>query len=152
MIDNREVDSEVPDIISNLQGNTLLVYWYMLRNTRPLGAREIQRGIGLSSSSLALHHLNKLIDLGLVGKNKHGSYIIKKRIKPGLLRFFVGSGKMLIPRFMFYAIFNTGLLISCLILFSSVLNAISVVLLLSLFICTLIFWVETFRMWQSQPL
>lgn len=152
MINNKEEDSENPDTLSNLHGNTLLIYWYMLRNTRPHGLREIQRGIGLSSSSLALHHLNKLTDHGLVGKNKHGSYIIKKRIKPGLLRFFVGSGKMLIPRFMFYAIFSTGLLISCLIFFSSVLNAMSVVLFLTLFIFTLIFWVETFRMWQSQPL
>ncbi|MDF1540002.1 MAG: hypothetical protein P1Q69_13985 [Candidatus Thorarchaeota archaeon] len=150
--DDNKLISELGEVENQLKGNTLLVYWYMLRCMKPLGAREIQRAVRLSSSSLALHHLNKLIELKLVGKDQFGSFIIIKAVRPGLLGFFIGSGRMFIPRFVLYAFFNTGLLISCTILFSSRLDAVSIILLASLVVTTLVFWFETFKMWKTQPL
>jgi hypothetical protein len=143
---------ELSDVDDHLRGNTLVVYWCMLRSNKPLGAREIQRAVGLSSSSLALHHLNKLIELGLVGKDKDGAYVVAKRVKSGLLGFFVGTGRLLLPRFVLYAVFFTGLLISSLLVFVSRFDAVLVTLLVSLAIATLIFWFETVRMWKAQPL
>jgi len=52
-----------------LKGKTLKVYWYMLQQpSRSVGVREIQRALRFSSPSVALHHLEKLEDLGLVQK------------------------------------------------------------------------------------
>ena len=54
---------------SMLKGKTLKVYWYMLQQpNRSVGVREIQRALRFSSPSVALHHLEKLEDLGLVQK------------------------------------------------------------------------------------
>ena len=44
---NKPSDEE---LVGDLKGNTLLIYWYMIRANKPLGAREIQRNTGLSSS------------------------------------------------------------------------------------------------------
>jgi len=67
---------------SNLKGKALLVYWYLLR--RPdfkAGVREIQRSLGFSSPSIAIHHLNKLVNLGLVEKTKTGEHILVQEVK-----------------------------------------------------------------------
>jgi len=139
-------------IESELKGNTLRIYWLMLRDNRPLRAREIQRLLDLSSSSLALHHLNKLIDLNLVTTNAEGYYIIKHTIRPGLLGLFTGTGYLFVPRFIFYATLNTALLISCLYVFRGLFDAAILLLLLVLLINCIILWVETIRLWRLQPL
>ncbi len=140
------------DAASNLHGNTLLVYWYMLKENRPHSSREIQRGAGLSSSSLALHHLNKLIELGVVGLDKDGGYVVIQRVSSGILSLFAGSGRFFIPRFLFYASFFTALLISSIIVFWGQPNALTILLILSLFLSSLVFWFETARILRIQPL
>jgi hypothetical protein len=136
----------------DLQGNTLIVYWFLLRSDETFSAREIQRRTGISSSSLALHHLNKLIDLGLVKKDNHGEYSVAKRVNPGLLSLFSGQGKSFIPRFVFYAALSSGLLLSSVYLFYYRLSTASVLLILSMAIFTIIFWGESFRIWRKQPI
>ena len=51
---------------SELKGVTLRVYWHILgsENKENIGVRRIQRELGLSSPSVALHHLEKLRTLG----------------------------------------------------------------------------------------
>ena len=44
----------------------------------PVGAREVQRDLGLSSPSVAWHHLEKLRELGLLRKNARGEYTLAK--------------------------------------------------------------------------
>jgi len=139
-------------IATELKGNTLLIYWLLLRQSSPLRAREIQRLVGLSSSSLALHHLSKLIDLGLVTTDNDGYYILKRRIRPGLLSLFVGSGVLFVPRFVFYGALNTTLLVSCLYIFGWQINSAIMLLILVLIINCIIFWRESIRMWRLQPL
>ena len=57
-------------VASELKGNTLRVYWQLLRSSRgAVGVREVQRSLGFSSPALAAYHLNKLEELGLVRKN-----------------------------------------------------------------------------------
>ncbi len=145
-------DSHLEHIASELKGNTLIIYWFMLRNNCPHSAREIQRRVKLSSSSLALHHLNKLIDLKLVKRNGDGLYIVAQSIRPGLLSFFAGSGRLFVPRFTFYAVFNSLLLISSTYLFWNHLDAASIILLISLSVSSAVFWLESFRLWRIQPL
>jgi predicted DNA-binding transcriptional regulator len=56
-----------------LTGTTLRVYRYLYRMGKPCGIREIQRGLGLSSSSVALYHVRKLLDAGLIREDVHES-------------------------------------------------------------------------------
>ncbi len=133
-----------------LKGNTLLVYWYLLRHNKPYSAREIQRSVGISSTSLALHHLNKLIELGLVGTDD-GQYIVTKKISPGLLSLFVGSGRFFIPRFVFYSVFTSSVLAACIFLFWPYPSTESVLLVIMLSIVSVVFWVESFKLWKIQP-
>jgi len=135
-----------------LKGNTLLVYWYMIRANKPLGAREIQRKIGLSSSSLALHHLKKLIELGLVKTDKYGQYIVARRVAPGLLSMYIGTGRLFAPRFVLYALFFSSIFVSSIFLLFTRIDAVSVLLLIVSFFASAIFWHETYKVWGVQPL
>lgn len=153
-MNSNDIPSETDlDMLSkDLKGNSLFIYWFLMRNDRPFGAREIQRKVGLSSSSLALHHLNKLIELGLVKTNRDGQYLLATKIRPGILSLFVGTGILFMPRFAFYAIFMTGLLISSLIALPFPTDTVGVLYIFTLIFCTLVFWLETCRIWRLQPL
>lgn len=144
-------DDSLETVANELKGNTLLIYWYMIRKSRPHGAREIQRAVGLSSSSLALHHLNKLIELGLVATDRYGRYFVSQRIAPGMMSLFVGTGRFFIPRFVLYAIFFTAIFVSSAYVFIPRIDSPSVLLLFVSVVAGLIFWYEGLRMWRSQP-
>ncbi len=95
------------DIESHLRGNTLRVYWLILSEGRPVGVREIQRRLGMSSPSVASHHLNKLEELQLVERLFDGSYQLKALVKVGVLRSFMAVRGVLLPRYVFYSVFFT---------------------------------------------
>lgn len=61
-----EKDTKKGDEAFKLTGTTLRVYRYLYRMGKPCGIREIQRGLALSSSSVALYHVRKLLDAGLI--------------------------------------------------------------------------------------
>ncbi len=83
-----------------LRGLTLKVYKYILQNDRPVGIREVQRGLNLSSPTLALYHMNKLEEAGLIKKEADG-YVADRIILQNLIRL----RRVLIPRNFFYMIF-----------------------------------------------
>jgi DNA-binding Lrp family transcriptional regulator len=83
-----------------LRGLTLKVYKYILQNNKPVGIREVQRGLNLSSPTLALYHMNKLEEAGLIKKEADG-YVADRIILQNLIRL----RRVLIPRNFFYMIF-----------------------------------------------
>lgn len=83
-----------------LRGLTLKVYKYILQKDRPVGIREVQRGLNLSSPTLALYHMNKLEEAGLIKKEAAG-YVADRIILQNLIRL----RRVLIPRNFFYMIF-----------------------------------------------
>jgi DNA-binding transcriptional ArsR family regulator len=83
-----------------LRGLTLKVYRFILRNGDPSGIREIQRALKLSSPTLALYHVNKLEEAGLVRKHETG-YVADRIV----LENYVRLKRTLIPRFFFYTVF-----------------------------------------------
>jgi DNA-binding Lrp family transcriptional regulator len=83
-----------------LRGLTLKVYKFVLRSEKPVGIREVQRALNLSSPTLALYHMNKLEEAGLIKKESNG-YIADRVILENLIRF----RRILIPRNFFYMIF-----------------------------------------------
>lgn len=83
-----------------LTGKTLKVYRCVLKQGKPIGVREVQRVLKLSSPALASYHLNKLEESGLLKQTSEG-YVIEKMI----LDNFVKLRKLLVPKYLFYSIF-----------------------------------------------
>jgi DNA-binding transcriptional ArsR family regulator len=88
-----------------LKGTTLEVYRFLLKSSKPVGTRELQRALSLSSSSVATYHLTKLEDAGLL-KREAGGFSVSKY----LLENSIKVSKFLVPRYFFYAIFAVAVL------------------------------------------
>jgi predicted DNA-binding transcriptional regulator len=99
---------------SILTGTTLQVYRFLYKEGRPLGIREIQRGLGLSSPSVAQYHIRKLSSAGLV-KEEAGGYVVDKVVFENMLRI----RRSLIPVQVAYAAFYATMLAALVIIYSS---------------------------------
>lgn len=134
---------------AELKGNTLRVYWYVLKSGgSSVGVRETQRALNFSSPTLAAYHLDKLVDLHLVEK-KRGEYYLVKTVKVGVLKQFMKFGTLLLPRYVLYATFFTALLVFCIVRFDQV-SFWSVLTLIFGVLGTAIFWYETVRAWRER--
>jgi hypothetical protein len=91
-----------------LAGITLNVYLYVARKAKPVGPRDVTKGVNLSSPSVAYRHLQKLEDLDYLTKNEYGEYLLKRRAS---LRGMVWLGKRLAPKMYLYAAIFLGVLI-----------------------------------------
>jgi len=132
----------------DLQGRTLQVYLYLMRKDEPSGIREIQRELSLSSPSVANYQIEKLIDLGLVGKDNHGRYYLLHRVQVPALKAYVNVGKVMVPRLIFYAGFFTTLLGIYVVLFTNSLNIFAIAFGS---VGTALFWYEALRLWKASP-
>ncbi len=65
----------------------------------------------MSSPSTALYHLDKLRELGVTEKDEIGQYFLKEQVAVGTLRMFFRIGRLILPRYLFYAIFLTTALV-----------------------------------------
>lgn len=137
-------------VASELKGNTLRVYWHLLQSSKnSVGPRDVQRRLGFSSPALAVYHLDKLVELGLVEKAT-GEYHLSKIISVGMLKQFMRFRGFMIPRNMLYSTMFTTLLLFFLSQLKE-LNFYSVFALLFGLLGTAIFWHETIRTWLSKP-
>lgn len=135
---------------SVLKGNTLRVYWFLLRSSNGLvGARETQRALGFSSPALAVYHLEKLAELGLVEKT-NGEYRLVKAVNVGVLKQFVRFGAFMLPRHFLYATTFTTLLVFYLTQFRRI-DFYSVFALILGLLATGIMWYETVKAWKQKP-
>src|SRR6266571_7462148 len=103
LVEEREELSGRNDPEYVLRGKTLKVYLYLLRHKQARGVSEVQHALGFSSPSIAVHHLDKLLRLGVVSKDEFGSYILERKIDSSILQGFVNIGSLILPRFAFYA-------------------------------------------------
>jgi len=143
---------DLDKIESQLKGKTLLVYWYLLQQpSRTVGIRAVQRNLGFSSPSIAVHHLEKLNDLGLVEKKSTGEYVLKEEVKVGILKFFTHIGRVIIPRYFFYSILFSTMLAAYLTLAFIGQIGVNFYALLFAVIAIAAFWVETIRLWRAKP-
>jgi hypothetical protein len=90
-----------------LEGTTLWVYAFVVKEGKPVGPREVMRGANLSSPSTAYRQLQKLESLGLIQKNVYGAYIVREKAS---VSGHLWVGRNLVPRLMFYSLFFFGLL------------------------------------------
>jgi len=147
--------TSTPDLArieSELKGKTLLIYWQMLKAPdSKIGVREIQRTLKLSSPSVAAHHLEKLVSLGLADKSKTGEYFLKQEVKIGLLRFFMRLGHFLVPRYLFYSVWFSTMLTIYLIFYTqtgSIHNLVAIIFGVG---ASVVLWLETLRLWRAKP-
>ena len=147
--------SRGPDLAfleSELKGKTLLVYWYLLQQpTHTVGVREVQRSLNFSSPSIAVHHLQKLENLGLIEKKGTGEYVLEEEVKVGILRFFIRMGSFLVPRHLFYSVLFTTMLATYLVVSYIAQVLPSFYALAFGVIALIIFWIETIRLWRARP-
>ena len=137
-------------IESLLKGNTLRVYWHLLKTRNgSVGARETQRALKFSSPALAVYHLDKLVELGLAEKIG-GEYRLVKAVNVGVLKQFVRFGALMLPRHFFYATMFTTLLIFYLVQFRHV-DFYSTFALVITLLATGVTWYETLRVWKQKP-
>ena len=140
-------------IESQLKGKTLLVYWFMLKaQSSPVGVREIQRALDFSSPSVAAHHLDKLLSLGLIEKTMRGEYFLTREVKVGVLRFFTRLGRYLVPRYLFYSVWFSTMLVVYLVLYGHSGGIHNLVAIIFGVAACLILWFETIRLWTEKPL
>ena len=140
-------DSEaVQSIFTNKQ--RLRIYWYMLSKGDPAGVREIQRALGMSSPSVAHHHLGKLTEMGVVAQDEYGRYVLVRQVEVGILQGFSRVGRFMLPRFSFYAVFFSTLLGFYLMRYSDSLNIFAVLFSAS---AASVSWYETIRAWMNRP-
>lgn len=138
------------NVASNLKGNTLRVYWRLLRSSNGVvKVRETQRALGFSSPALALYHLEKLVELGLVEKIR-GEYHLMKLVSIGVLKQFMKVGTFVLPRYALYATLFSTLLLFYLSQLRDI-NFYSVFSLLFGILATGILWFETVRIWRQKP-
>jgi hypothetical protein len=138
-------------IEAELKGKTLLVYMHILKaGKETVGVREVQRALGFSSPSVAAYHFQKLQDLGLI-ENAYGDYRLIKEVKVGVLRSFVSLGGVMLPKFLFYAVLVTSMLVTFLIQFPPAPTRDYITTLVMGLIPAAIFWYETVKIWREMP-
>lgn len=137
-------------IASKLKGNTLRVYWYLLQSPKSsVDPRDIQKKLRFSSPALAVYHLEKLVELGLVEKVS-GQYRLTKIVNVGVLKQFLKFRGFLIPRYVLYATMFMTLFMFFLINLKEI-NFYSIFALIFGMLGIGILLYETARAWRSKP-
>lgn len=130
---------------SVIKGTTEEVYLYVLKAKKPVGIREIQRALNLSSPSVARYHISKLENAGLL-KQENSSYVVDKI----LLKHTVKINSFLIPRHLFYAFFAIiALIIELTVLRPAIVTSIYFFAVMVTATFVLILCYETVRTWLS---
>jgi len=137
---------------SEIHGTTLRVYWFLFKSAGAVGVRETQRALSMSSPSIALYHLEKLRELGVVEKDVQGEYALKQQVQVGTLKMFLKVGHLILPRYLFYAIFFTTATLAYAIqtiVQGGALEPVGVILGAT---ATGVSWYECARMWKERVL
>jgi hypothetical protein len=129
-----------------IRGNTLKVYLYLLKH----GAselREIQRGLDLSSASLASYHVGKLTEAGYVGQDEQGKYFAIKDASAKVLEGFSKVGPAVVPRLFFFSLLFT--ILAGFFSFEALYDRFTLYLILVVAAMVIVFWYETIVLWRK---
>ena len=135
-----------------LRGKAWNVYWLLLKNGHPMSVREVEKALRFSSPSVAQHHLEQLRQIGLVQKeNVGGNYRLVSEVKIGVLRHFIKLGRLVFPRYFFYALFSSAFYITYLTMFLENFTRENLFIISFGAIVSVIFWYEAIRVWRLKP-
>jgi len=133
-------------VSQEVRGNALKVYLYLLRHG-PSELRDVQRGVGLSSASLASYHLGKLSEAGFVTQDEHGRYCAVKEASDRVLEGYSRMGPAIVPQLFFFALLFT-ILVSFFSFEALYASSFTVYLVAVCAVMVLVFWYETVRLWR----
>ncbi len=134
------------DIISALSGTALRVFVYALKKGKDIGVRETHRDLGLKTASLAQYHLQRLEQLGLLGRTKNTKYFIQEEyenlrsLKIGILTEIYVFRGWLIPSLGMVAGFLAMSLIITLLFYFLISEAVAVGFTLTVMIIAIIYF------------
>ena len=131
-----------------LRGKTLKVYLYLLKQRKSVGIREVQRELSFSSPSIAAHHMDKLLRLGIVEQDQYSNYVLAKKVDPSVLQAFVNVGRFTLPRVGFYAAFFSTIAAAYIIQNMQLVDVYALIVGLG---AALVFWYEAWRAWRRKP-
>lgn len=137
------------NVEQKIKGRTLDVYLYILKKHDKVGVREVQRALEFSSSSLAVYHIDKLIELGIVDRDQYGRYFLVEKPSVNEMKPFMHIGRIVVPRLLFYAVIFSTLSAFYLLFGSSLSYALAVITVMT---AAGIFWYEAFTIWKAAPL
>jgi hypothetical protein len=129
-----------------IRGNTLKVYLYLLKHG-PCELREIQRGLDLSSASLASYHLGKLSEAGFAGQDEHGKYFAIREASAKVLEGYSRMGPAIVPQLFFFTLLFT--ILAAFFSYETFCNSdFTPYLIVVCSAMVLVFWYETIRLWR----
>ena len=95
-----------------LVGTTLTVYRYIYRMEKPQGIRDVQKGLEMSSPSVAQYHVKKLLQAGLI-REEEGGYVVDRNVFENVIRI----RRSVIPIQVAYSVFFATMLVALFVLF-----------------------------------
>jgi hypothetical protein len=130
-----------------IRGNTLKAYLYLLKHG-PSELREVQRGLELSSASLASYHLGKLIEANYVKQDEQGKYFAVKDASTKVLEGYSKVGPAVVPQLFFFSLLFTILVafFSLEFFFGSGLTVWLIIVSVAMIA---VFWYETIVLWRK---
>ncbi len=141
---------DLGEVESKLKGNTLRLYWYMVKVAHPITINEARKELRFSSAGHVAYHLDKLVELGLATKIR-GEYQLLEEVRVGVLRSFVRLYGYMVPRYVFYAVFFTALLALFALFFMNPYSVYSWFAAAVCLVSAIIFWYEAMRIWRGRP-
>jgi len=138
-------DDPNSELERKLQGRTLQVYLYLQRKKGPSGIREVQRDLRLSSPSVAEYQVEKLIEMGLAGRDSYARVFIARKVKVKAMAAYVNFGRFTMPRLAFYASVFSAISALYMIFNVNSLSAYGVAVPAG---AAAIFWFEAWKLWR----
>jgi hypothetical protein len=130
-----------------LKGKTLKVYLYLLKHG-PSELRDVQRGLNLSSASLASYHLGKLLEAGFAKQDEYGKYSAVKEASDKILEGYSKIGPTVVPQLFFFSLLFTILVIFFSVAIWSGFGFVPYLIAVGLAMLA-VFWYETIRLWRK---
>jgi DNA-binding transcriptional ArsR family regulator len=138
----------VEDTKHALRGTTRDIYRFLVKSNKPVGIREVQRALNLSSPSIVAYHFSKLEEASLVKREK-GGYIVSKLI----LEHSIRVSRFIIPRHLFYAAFAiAALIIELTILKPNIINREYFFSTIATLVFAIVFCYEAVKAWHRDDL
>lgn len=128
-----------------LSGRTLQVYLYLQKRKEPAGIREVQRELGLSSPSVAEYQAEKLVEMGLAGRDSYGRIFVTRRVKVRATASYVNFGRFTVPRLAFYATIFTAITILYVAFNFDTLSVYGIAIPAG---AAAVFWFEAYKLWK----
>ena len=132
---------------SEIRGNTLKIYLYLLKHG-PSELRDIQRGLDLSSASLASYHLGKLVEAGYAKQDEYGRYSAVKEASDKILEGYSKIGPAMVPQLFFFSLLFTILVAFFAVAILLGYDFVPFLIVVGLAMLV-VFWIETVRLWRK---